>query len=445
VAAQADAEPATDVAELAARFSAQSGAGLSPELAAVLALEIVLNQIVEQACLATGATGAAIVLGRDGEMVCRASIGSTAPDLGSLLDTSSGLSGECVRTRRTQRCDDVLTDARADVAASFRLGVRSVMVMPLLRGKELLGVFELFSSSPFAFGDRDEGTLEALASRALASLERAAQPPPTEAPPTAGSPEAPSQSMEKAGTSTEIQAEGEGKTAKGGFDPITLVLAVAVLVCAILLGVGLGRHLGSQNTRANAHAATTSSVVASVPPSGAAQGATSSGKGQAARGSAPPVIPSKPSASSAVPPGGLLVFEKGKEIFRMPPTPGESATATTDHEIGAQRAAALEPEKSQPEEVVELPPAEAESSLLYRVEPKYPDEARQQQIQGAVVVEIHIKPDGTVESTHLVSGPPQLVQAAIDAVKQWRFQPRQRNEQAVRMHTLVTLNFRLPQ
>jgi TonB family protein len=416
---------------------------VSPELATVLALEIVLNETVEQACLATGATGAAIVLRRDGEMVCRASSGSTAPDLGSLLDTSSGLSGECVRTLRTQRCDDVLTDTRADVAASLRLGVRSVMVMPLLRGEELLGVFELFSSSPFAFGDRDEGTLEALATRALASLERAAQPPPTEAPPTAGSPEAPSQSMEKAGTNAEIQAEGEGKTAKGGFDPITLVLGVAVLVGAILLGVGLGRHLGPQKTKANVHAATTSSVVASVP-SGAAQGATSSGKAQGARGSAPQVIPSKPRVSSTVPPGGLLVFEKGKEIFRMPPTLGEGGTATADDKIGVQRAAALEPGKSQPGEVVELPPAEAENSLLYRVEPKYPDEARQQQIQGAVVVEVHIKPDGTVESAHLVSGPPQLVQAAIDAVKQWRFQPRQRNEQAVRMHTWVTLNFRLP-
>jgi hypothetical protein len=79
----------TDLADLATRFSAQSGGGLSPELSADLALEIVLNEIVEQACLATGATGAAIVLEREGEMVCRASSGSTAPELGSRLDISS--------------------------------------------------------------------------------------------------------------------------------------------------------------------------------------------------------------------------------------------------------------------------------------------------------------------------------------------------------------------
>ena len=122
----------SDFADLAARFAAHSGGGLSAELSADLALEIVLNEIVEQACLATGATGAAVVLPRDGEMMCRASSGHTAPELGSRFDTASGLSGECVKTHRTVRCDDVRVDPRADSEASQRLGVRSVMVMPLL-------------------------------------------------------------------------------------------------------------------------------------------------------------------------------------------------------------------------------------------------------------------------------------------------------------------------
>src|SRR5579862_5544669 len=69
-----------DLAQLAAVFSAHGG-GVSPELSADLALEIVLNEIAVQACLSTGATGAAIALLRDGEMVCRASDGVTAPGL----------------------------------------------------------------------------------------------------------------------------------------------------------------------------------------------------------------------------------------------------------------------------------------------------------------------------------------------------------------------------
>src|SRR5271169_2406302 len=104
----------TDFANLAARFGAQSGGTLSLELCADLALEIVLNEIIEQACLATGATGAAIVLQRDGEMVCRASSGATAPELGARLDPASGISGQCIRTYLTRRCDDVLSDPQAD-------------------------------------------------------------------------------------------------------------------------------------------------------------------------------------------------------------------------------------------------------------------------------------------------------------------------------------------
>ena len=52
----------SDLGELAALFAAHSGGGLSAEVSTDLALEIVLNEIVEQACLATGATGAAIAL-----------------------------------------------------------------------------------------------------------------------------------------------------------------------------------------------------------------------------------------------------------------------------------------------------------------------------------------------------------------------------------------------
>jgi TonB family protein len=448
---------ATDVAELAARFSASSGAGLSRELAADLALEIVFNEIVEQACLATGATGAAIALKRGEQMICRATSGLTAPDLGSPVDTSAGLSGECIRTLRAQRCDDVFTDPRADVVASFRLGVRSVIVMPLVRGEELLGVFELFSSRACAFGDRDERTLEALVSRTLASLERAAQPPPVEIHPvleragglgsgvegSGSDAQVQAEGDEDAATNTEILAAGEGRPGRNGLDVITSVLAVAVLASAVLLGVLLGRHLGAPNKKTRLHPASASAVSAAAPAVGAPESATSR---KVSEGGPPPApaVSSNPRVSSAVPPGGLLVLENGKEVFRMAPTPGESGAAAADHAIGMQRAASLEPEKKR-QTVLELPPAEVDSSLLHRVDPKYPDKARQQQIQGAVVLEVHINPDGAVEAVHLVSGPPQLAQAATDAVKQWRFKPRTENGEAVRMHTLVTLNFQLPQ
>src|SRR5437588_866872 len=129
-----------------------------------LALDLVLNQIVEQACLATGATGSAIALTRDGEMVCRATTGRTAPDLGVRLD-NAGFSAECLRVGTLQRCDDTETDPRVDAAACRLLGVRSILVVPLWYWGEFMGIFEIFSPRPNAFGERDGQTLHALAYR----------------------------------------------------------------------------------------------------------------------------------------------------------------------------------------------------------------------------------------------------------------------------------------
>jgi hypothetical protein len=129
-----------DVRGLTRTLAASGGGDLSQDLA----LDLILNQIVEQACLATGATGAAIALTRDGEMVCRATTGRNAPDLGVRLDTA-GFSSECLRIGTLQRCDDTETDPRVDATACRLLGVRSILVVPLWYWGEFMGIFEIFS------------------------------------------------------------------------------------------------------------------------------------------------------------------------------------------------------------------------------------------------------------------------------------------------------------
>jgi TonB family protein len=144
------------------------------------------------------------------------------------------------------------------------------------------------------------------------------------------------------------------------------------------------------------------------------------------------------SKESLPPEGGLLVYENGKEVFRMPPAvQGDSASA---NKSGVQRAAAVEPAG-----IVEISPEATEGSLLHRVEPEYPEEARQQRIQGAVALDVRIGSDGAVQDLKVVSGHRLLAEAAIAAVKQWRFKPQVRKGQAVEMQTRVTLNFRVPQ
>jgi TonB family protein len=472
-----DAHFEADFAQLAARFATQSGGGLSPELSTDLALEIVLNEVVEQACLTTSATGAAIALERDGEMVCRASSGSTAPELGSRLDAASGLSGECIQTRQTQRCDDAWADLRVDLEASQQLGVRSIMVMPLLREGELVGLFELFSSLPEAFRTRDELTLGALAARILNDLKRSAEPLPLPPPPPP-SPQTLDVPVEELAAVSETQEvipaipeEIAQKTTEDSwprrFDFETWALRAAVLACAVLLGVLVSLHPGKPRAMARPHPAApptaagkTSAAIRPPLPADtsgkqkedntAAQSSSASSRSSNPSTSSPSPTSSTSSTSSKggvkpAPLGGLLVFENGKEIFRMPParndtTPQQTASASIVPENGLQRASSAEPER-----LVEFSPAAAEDGLLHRVEPEYPEDARQQKIQGAVVLAVQIGQDGAVEDAHVVSGPPQLAKASTDAVKQWRFQPRLVNGRPEPMQTRVTLNFKLPQ
>jgi hypothetical protein len=144
------------------KSSGGNGKGLSIVDSARRNLEATLQLLADRAQYITGGSGAAIAL-RDGDKVlCRASSGSAAPDLGSCLDLSSGLSGECVRTRTALRCDDVAKDPRVDHESCRRLGIASLAVMPILRSGEVIGIFEIFSGKPQAFQERDLAALERL-------------------------------------------------------------------------------------------------------------------------------------------------------------------------------------------------------------------------------------------------------------------------------------------
>ncbi len=120
-------------------------------------LDAALQLLADRAQYITGASGAAIALRRNGkkDMQCRASTGSNAPELGALLSTEFGLSGESVRTRQPLRCDDAERDVRVNREVCRQLGIASVVVMPVANDDEVLGVFELFSGEVNAFGERD--------------------------------------------------------------------------------------------------------------------------------------------------------------------------------------------------------------------------------------------------------------------------------------------------
>jgi hypothetical protein len=159
--------------EKGAKLRPESGASLLPageqaeHSVAEMAqrdLDTALQLLANRAQYITGASGAAIALRRDGknDMLCRASTGSNAPELGALLSTEAGLSGESVRTRQMLRCDDAERDVRVNREVCRQLGIASVVVMPVVNDDEVLGVFELFSGKANAFGARDVSAVQRL-------------------------------------------------------------------------------------------------------------------------------------------------------------------------------------------------------------------------------------------------------------------------------------------
>jgi protein TonB len=84
-----------------------------------------------------------------------------------------------------------------------------------------------------------------------------------------------------------------------------------------------------------------------------------------------------------------------------------------------------------------------QARLLSRVEPPYPTLAKLTKTEGTVRLHAIISRDGRITSLDVISGPPLLVQAALDAVRQWRYRPTLLNGEPVEVETSITVIFRL--
>jgi TonB family protein len=110
------------------------------------------------------------------------------------------------------------------------------------------------------------------------------------------------------------------------------------------------------------------------------------------------------------------------------------------------------------DEAVFLPPADATLELpkkisisggvmagmaLHKVAPDYPPIAKAAGVQGTVVLQATIGKDGRIEHLHVISGPPMLQQAALDAVKRWTYKPYTLAGEPVEVDTTVNVIFAL--
>jgi len=83
-----------------------------------------------------------------------------------------------------------------------------------------------------------------------------------------------------------------------------------------------------------------------------------------------------------------------------------------------------------------------QARLLKSVSPIFPPTARAQNVSGEVKIEALIDVNGNVSSVKIISGPTLLHQAALNAVKQWKYDPAQLNGKPTAVNVAVTVHFR---
>ena len=183
-------------------------------------------------------------------------------------------------------------------------------------------------------------------------------------------------------------------------DPSTLLL-IPVIAVALSVGWLLGRVTGRAPAHKKEPPANVSVKADAAPP-------------QFDKITQPEPSPPPPILATArrpeVPSDDLVAYQGGKVIFRLP--------AETQRETNLQS--------------------------LKRVEPVYPEAARQQRIQGLVVLDATVGKDGEVQQLTVISGNPILATAASAAVLKWRFKPLVQDGRVVPFTTRITVDFALP-
>jgi hypothetical protein len=113
-------------------------------------------------------------------MVCCTTCGTDTPGLGSPINTSSGLTGECIRAARTMLCSETRQDPRVNRSVCEELGIRSILAQPVVVNGQVVGLLEVFSPQPNLFTEGDGralGILLAPLREALSSDHTVASPP----------------------------------------------------------------------------------------------------------------------------------------------------------------------------------------------------------------------------------------------------------------------------
>lgn len=135
----------------------------------------VMQLVCQHAGTLCQAGGAVVELAEEADMVYRAASGIAAGQLGLRLQRAGSLSGLCVAQDQILQCDDAEHDERVDRAACRKVGLRSMLVVPLRHEQQTVGVLKVMSGQTHAFGTQHAELLGLLSELIGAALYHAVQ------------------------------------------------------------------------------------------------------------------------------------------------------------------------------------------------------------------------------------------------------------------------------
>jgi protein TonB len=205
--------------------------------------------------------------------------------------------------------------------------------------------------------------------------------------------------------------------------------------------------LSTKAQRPAADRFTSDSVTADRPPADRPSPAKKSSSTDASN-----TVPHTPSPAKSAP-----MVVKNEASSPVPPSPFQTDSAqppsavslsassnTNDAAISGIMSTVAVSTPQQAPQKLKISQGVSQGLLIKSVDPVYPALARQMRLQGSVELLANIGTDGSITSVKLLSGDSILSQAAISAVKQWKYKPYYLGDQAVAIQTQITVKFKLP-
>jgi TonB family protein len=432
-----------------------------------LALDWVLQEIVQHARLATGATGAFIGLVRANKMVCQALSGSNASEFVAYSNRDRRMVDSCLRTSSLQLCRDSEAFEELDGRACRHLGARSVVLVPIpVETEEKLGIFGVLSPQVDAFSNANIAALQSLSRRIAGAMEQVDQCTPV------SSGDAAAQIRPNPCNVLPIRT----RLLRAAQRPVAVstrssLRVLGILAVVLLVGWTLTRVINQWAMHASAKTSAPVSQAASVGSadvtSQSASSSSASNHASASPGHSPavaaavkPVTKPRPAhkAIKKIPARSELHLpdleienalddaSPGSFVSESvdPPKADETSTIAAPRPEEADKRSASTNADATPASPVVIPEKTALDHVAERVEPHHPAVPGAEPVQGTVIVDVVVGSGGQVEVVRPVSGDPRLLMSAAKAVRKWRFTPLVRNGQSVSFESYLTFHFALP-